>query len=109
MVIAGGLSVLATEFPAAQKVLDKGTDKLREFGNGSNDGRTHEDELGLGFEVIEDPNAKTTPTPVKRGVERLRSVTRDKIVPLIDGHPTCTTKEKVTSSRTADTFKSLYW
>ena len=122
LVVAGGLSVLATEFPGAQKVLNKGTDTLRKFGNGD----SHEDELGLGFEIVEDPmaqTAQTAQTPLKSGVDSLRSVTREKIIPLIDRHfdaspntsnsasttPSTTVNENITSSTTADTFKTLYW
>ncbi len=46
--ITGGLAVLATEFPAAKKILDKGTNKIRQFAEGSDD---LEDS---GFVVVDD-------------------------------------------------------
>ena len=43
--VAGGLTVLASEFPVAQKVLDRGKDKLKDFAN--EEGEENEDDLGL--------------------------------------------------------------
>eukprot|EP00552_Chaetoceros_brevis_P002781 CAMPEP_0197743078 /NCGR_PEP_ID=MMETSP1435-20131217/33697_1 /TAXON_ID=426625 /ORGANISM="Chaetoceros brevis, Strain CCMP164" /LENGTH=63 /DNA_ID=CAMNT_0043333851 /DNA_START=15 /DNA_END=202 /DNA_ORIENTATION=+ len=34
LVIVGGLTVLAKEFPAAQRILDRGTQKIQAFADG---------------------------------------------------------------------------
>ena len=82
VVIAGGLSVLATEFPAAQRVLNQGMNTIRNFAE-SKEG--DEDDLGVGFEVVDDPNAKKTPkTGISRAKESFRGVTRKQILPLLE-------------------------
>ena len=65
--VAGGLSVLSTEFAAAQKVLDKVKEKLRHFAEYERD-ESKEDDLGLGFKLV----------------ERLRTVVREKIIRWVD-------------------------
>jgi len=71
VVVASGLSILATEFPAAQKMLDKGKEKIRNF-------------------------AEKSP---KNGVERLRAVTRENILPLVERLPGGKQEEKTNEQR----------
>ena len=87
--VAGGLTVLASEFPVAQKVLDRGKDKLKDFAN--EEGEENEDDLGLGFEIVDDPdeakknnNSRMEKVPSKRGMDSLRTVVRERIIPLVD-------------------------
>jgi hypothetical protein len=89
--VAGGLSVLASEFPVAQKVLDRGKDKLKDFANEEQEGEENEDELGLGFEIVDDPDetkknnsTRMEKVPSKRGMDSLRTVVRERIIPLVD-------------------------
>ena len=88
--IAGGLSVLASEFPAAQKVLDKGKKKMRDFAE-HDQHIMKEDELGLGFEIVDDPKRErslASPTGrAKISIDMVRTVTRENILPLIDRLP----------------------
>jgi len=86
-VIVGGIFVLATEFPAAQRVLDQGMDTIRNFAESKGDydlGVGFEVVLGLGFEVVDDPNAKTPKTGISRAKESFRDVTRKQILPLLE-------------------------
>ena len=96
LVIAGGFSVLATEFPAAQKVLDKGVEIIRNFAENDRESKAararsnNQDELGLGFEMVgDDPKKARVPPPTsssrRGGVDALRAVTREKILPFLDG------------------------
>ena len=87
--VAGGLTVLASEFPVAQKVLDRGKDKLKDFAN--EEGEENEDDLGLGFEIVDDPDeakknnsSRMEKVPSKRGMDSLRTVVRERIIPLVD-------------------------
>ncbi len=81
VVVASGLSILSTEFPAAQRVLDKGKKNIRDFAEHDKE-NSMEDDLGLGFEIVDDPKAEKK---VKnKGMERLRAITKDKILPLVD-------------------------
>jgi uncharacterized protein (TIGR02611 family) len=89
LVIAGGLSILASEFPAAQNVLDKGKEKLENFAAKEKEDEPS-DELGLGFTIVDDPNRKQSQASyeklqciAKNNIERLRYVTRNNILPLM--------------------------
>ena len=89
LVVAGGLSVLASEFPAAQKVLDRGKENLEQFAEKKDE--EDSDELGLGFTIVEDPTKQPGENGVeklrsvhKNNVEKLRLVTRNHILPFIN-------------------------
>lgn len=84
VMVAGGMSVLAKEFPAAQRVLDKGTQSLRDFADEKDEQKQNEDDLGLGFEIVDDPENKDISVPPKRGMDRLRTVVREKVIPFVD-------------------------
>lgn len=96
VVVASGLSILATEFPAAQKMLDKGKEKIRNFAEDESENH-NEDDLGLGFEIVDHPNAPEK-SP-KNGVERLRAVTRENILPLVERLPGGKEEEKTNEQR----------
>jgi len=74
LVVAGGMSILASEFPAARKVLDKGKEKLEVFAEKKDEEVS--DELGLGFTIVDDPNAKQSQASHEKGVEKLRCMTK---------------------------------
>lgn len=66
--VAGGLSVLATEYPAAQRVLDNGKEKLRNFAENIEEEKVSEDDTdGINsnktelsdFELIEEDGSTT--------------------------------------------------
>jgi uncharacterized protein (TIGR02611 family) len=89
LVVAGGLSVLASEFPAAQKVLDRGKETLEQFAEKK--AEDDSDELGLGFTIVEDPAKRPGDNGVeklrsihKNNVEKLRLVTRNHILPFMN-------------------------
>ncbi len=70
VMVAGGLSVLATEFPAAQRVLDNGKEKLRNFADEKDEEeKDSEDDIDgidsdktelLDFELIEEDGSSVT-------------------------------------------------
>ena len=78
-IIGGGLAVLAKEFPAAQNILDKSKQKIEEFA----EHKDEEDSLGLGFEIVDNPNEKEE-DPIKTGIKHLRHITKTKIVPFMN-------------------------
>ena len=81
LVIAGGLSILAREFPAAQKFLDKGIQRLQLFANGSRNldnnrkGDYYSD--GIGY------TSKGTGSNNRSISCLIRNFTKNKILPLI--------------------------
>jgi len=111
--VAGGLTVLASEFPAAQRVLDEGKDKLRTFAEHEEEAveevevQVAEDDLGFGFEIVKDGNNNTDDrnggkalpkntmqnNKSKGPKESLRALTRNQILPLID-HLSSSSKKK---------------
>lgn len=110
--VAGGLTVLASEFPAAQRVLDNGKEQLRNFAEHEEGGAggaeeeenqtdvqvAAEDDLGLGFEIVKDGNNNNDGgSGSGNGVnthhhknkangpkESLRALTRNQILPMLD-------------------------
>ena len=75
--VAGGLSVLATEFPAAQRVLDVGKDTLRNFAEYESD-----DKKALEKNEVED--MIDVEDIMKVSKESVRSLAKNQILPLID-------------------------
>lgn len=104
IMVAGGLSILASEFPAAQRVIDQGKEKIRDFAEHEEEEvETEKDEIGLDFEMLNnnDDNGETNIRTkcieknldggtivhkIKRNgpKESLRQLTKNRILPLID-------------------------
>lgn len=103
--VAGGLSILASEFPAAQRVIDQGKEKIRDFAEHEEEEvETEKDEIGLDFEMLNnnDDNGQThvrtqcieksidSGTIVHKNKRRngpkesLRQLTKNRILPLFD-------------------------
>jgi len=94
--MVGGLALLATEFPAAQRVLDKGKDKLKEFAeNGSEDDESAKDDDDSDYEIVDANDSqgvasvkkegKTNSTQYLRKAKKsLRSFTKGTILPIFD-------------------------
>lgn len=76
--VAGGLSVLATEFPAAQRVLDMGKDKLRNFADYESDEKKALEQKNDVEEMIDVEDIVTV------SKESVRSLAKNQILPLID-------------------------
>ena len=81
LVIASGLSILAREFPAAQKFLDVGIQRLQLFANGSQNsannrkGDYYSDSIGY--------TSKSTGSNNKSFICSIRNFTKNKILPLM--------------------------
>lgn len=81
--IAGGLSLLATEFPSAQKILDKGKDKLRQFAEKADEEGMQDSEFVLLDEEKGD-NKKSFQDYAQQAQRSLRNLTKNQILPLLD-------------------------
>lgn len=78
--IAGGLSVLATEFPAAQRVIDVSKNKLREFAEYGENAMMLEDSV----EEQKEQNIEETNEPKYGAKESLRNLAKNQLLPLLD-------------------------
>ena len=94
IMVAGGFSLLASEFPAAQRVLDRGKEKLRNFAEHEEEEVAMEkDDVDLDFEMLHnngDKDEENSDTVVQKKKKRkgpkesLRQLTKNKILPLLD-------------------------
>ena len=64
----------------------------------TNKTENNEDGLGLGFEMVDDPDAPEEASTKNAGIEKLRTVTREKIIPMMENLPYENEEEKSVNS-----------
>lgn len=103
--IAGGLSLLATEFPAAQRILDQGKNKIRQFAE------KEEEEGGSDSEFVildddeeekeqeEDGAKNNRRNYAKTAQKSLRNLAKNQILPLLDRMSSEQVQDKISTER----------